>query len=197
MPHLPWDETVPIGSVTDSDLIDELFRELKLQIRERMNDIVVDWTTDPVVLKPTPGVTLPIGGATIFPPHLLFTGGGLGTVAGVSSSFVAVQGDAIFPIPLSEDLGTMTINTISFVVNPAGNPLNWSILECDFPNTSSNVVKSGTATGSAPVVVSAYSHVSDPPLVVNAVKRLTIGFDSIPALWDLFGVKITYSFSYA
>lgn len=50
MPHPVWDETQPLGSA-DSDTIDEIFRDLKIQIHERMDDIVVDWTADPVVLK--------------------------------------------------------------------------------------------------------------------------------------------------
>ena len=46
----PWDDTKPTGAEA-ANTIDDLMRELKEDIHERMDDIVEDWTDDPVVLK--------------------------------------------------------------------------------------------------------------------------------------------------
>lgn len=45
-----WSVTVPAGSELASTIDDHL-RRLRLDIQERMNDIVTDWTADPVVLS--------------------------------------------------------------------------------------------------------------------------------------------------
>src|SRR5437660_2448837 len=47
-----WDETKPVGATTQASDIDLVFQQLKQDIRERMNALVADWTTDPIV----PGV---------------------------------------------------------------------------------------------------------------------------------------------
>jgi len=49
--HPPWDETAPAGTAP-ANTIDDIIRGLKGEIRERMDDIVVDWTDDPVEVKP-------------------------------------------------------------------------------------------------------------------------------------------------
>lgn len=43
-----WDETTPSGTESMA-LGDNRIRELKVQIRERMNELAEDWTSDPVV----------------------------------------------------------------------------------------------------------------------------------------------------
>lgn len=48
----PWNESVPLGSAPRST-VDDIVRALKLDIRERMNAVVVDWAADPVVLQPS------------------------------------------------------------------------------------------------------------------------------------------------
>ncbi len=44
-----WSSTIPLGSA-DPGTIDDVVRQLRLDIEERMNDVVADWTVDPVVL---------------------------------------------------------------------------------------------------------------------------------------------------
>lgn len=47
-----WDETAPLGTA-DADTIDDIIRQLKVDIRERMNtllDATGQWDDDPVVL---------------------------------------------------------------------------------------------------------------------------------------------------
>lgn len=51
-----WSVTVPAGSEL-ANTIDDHLRRLRLDIEERMNDIVADWAADPVVLNAS---TLPI-----------------------------------------------------------------------------------------------------------------------------------------
>lgn len=52
MPYsVAWDEATPTNA-TDSDLIDDQFRSLKVSLRERFEDVlIVDWDADPIVLK--------------------------------------------------------------------------------------------------------------------------------------------------
>lgn len=47
-----WNEAAPAGSA-NANTIDDIIRAHKLDIRERMNDVVVDWTADPVVIDVT------------------------------------------------------------------------------------------------------------------------------------------------
>jgi len=47
-----WSELVPLGS-EQAATADDHFRRLRLEVRERMSDIVTDWTADPVVLNPS------------------------------------------------------------------------------------------------------------------------------------------------
>jgi hypothetical protein len=44
-----WSDVIPAGSELASH-IDDQIRQLRLDLHERMNSLVVDWTTDPVVL---------------------------------------------------------------------------------------------------------------------------------------------------
>lgn len=60
-----WTDNVPLGSEAAAN-IDDFMRRARLDIHERMNDVVVDWTADPVVPK-TPG-----SGATRIIPAAAF-----------------------------------------------------------------------------------------------------------------------------
>lgn len=43
-----WSDTIPLGSA-DADTIDDAIQQLRKDIHDRMDDIVEDWTADPVV----------------------------------------------------------------------------------------------------------------------------------------------------
>ena len=47
-----WSNIIPTGSAAPST-VDNQIRQLRLDIQERMDDIVEDWTSDPVVTKST------------------------------------------------------------------------------------------------------------------------------------------------
>lgn len=50
MPYTrPWSDSTPPGS-RNANEIDDAIREFKVDVHERMDDIVVDWTSDPIVL---------------------------------------------------------------------------------------------------------------------------------------------------
>jgi len=53
-----WNEAAPVGSTTQASDIDTVFQNLKRDLRERLNALVVDWTTDPVVPKQRLGVSV-------------------------------------------------------------------------------------------------------------------------------------------
>lgn len=44
-----WSNIIPAGSAA-ANTVDDQIRQLRLDIQERMDDIVIDWTADPVVL---------------------------------------------------------------------------------------------------------------------------------------------------
>src|SRR5690349_2221452 len=68
-----WSNVIPAGTEAAKN-IDDQIRQLRLDIFERMNDLVADWTADPVVFSPGgSGSTLIIPAASfigdpVFPP---------------------------------------------------------------------------------------------------------------------------------
>lgn len=66
-----WNEATPVAATTNANLIAELFRFFKVDLRERLNDsLVTDWTTDPIVAKP--GITGLVTGKKLFIHHSAF-----------------------------------------------------------------------------------------------------------------------------
>lgn len=45
---IPWDEADPPGATTPADTIDTELQELKVSIRERIEDVIPDWSNDAV-----------------------------------------------------------------------------------------------------------------------------------------------------
>lgn len=52
-----WDETQPLGTAA-ANTLDDIIRQLKLDVRQRMESIVENWSADPVKLKGTTGKVL-------------------------------------------------------------------------------------------------------------------------------------------
>lgn len=91
-----WNESLPSGTAPGSRaLVDDYLRQMKLDIRERMNEIVVDWTADPVVVKPT------------------LTGGGLGTPVLITPGGIASARTAAINLNLGTvfDCGTIDFSS--------------------------------------------------------------------------------------
>lgn len=53
-----WNETTPVGDATQASDIDLVIQQLKQDIRERMNTIVTDFTTDPVASNISVGTSV-------------------------------------------------------------------------------------------------------------------------------------------
>lgn len=62
-----WDEAAPDGATTDADTIDTLFKWLKVDVRERLNVLFADFTTDPVV--PLPAILGNVTGKVLYVHH--------------------------------------------------------------------------------------------------------------------------------
>jgi hypothetical protein len=94
-----WDETSPPGT-QQARTADDEFRKLKLDIRERMNDIVVDWTADPVALREVGGGT---GQFMVFGPHIRV--GEVVTASPVTykPAFTRVTGTTVFELSTDTD----------------------------------------------------------------------------------------------
>ena len=43
---VPWTEGAPVGAATPADTIDTELQNLKISIRERLEDLIDDWTVD-------------------------------------------------------------------------------------------------------------------------------------------------------
>ncbi len=57
---IPWDEAGPSGATTPADTIDTELQNLKISIRERIEDVICDWADDsvnPKVLCPSDSVS--------------------------------------------------------------------------------------------------------------------------------------------
>jgi hypothetical protein len=48
---IPWDEAAPSGATTPADTIDTELQNLKISIRERIEDVICDWADDGVEPK--------------------------------------------------------------------------------------------------------------------------------------------------
>jgi|SRR5678810_249808 len=66
-----WSNSIPAGTEAAKN-IDDQIRQLRLDIFERMNDLVVDWTDDPVVFSPGGSGSTLIIPATAFQGDPLF-----------------------------------------------------------------------------------------------------------------------------
>lgn len=99
----PWSDAIPLGSSLAST-IDDSIRQLRLDIHDRMNSIVTDWTADPIVLQPQSGG--PINGKNIFIHHSAFTP--------ASPSITYTVGVTPFTkaVPIRTALNTQSIGTV-------------------------------------------------------------------------------------
>lgn len=109
-----WNESTPAGSAARTT-VDDLFRQLKVDIRERMDGIVVDWTADPVVLG---GISYAKTGKTlIFSPHGLMYQNDEDDVT-VTDAYVQLDNESAKPMWMSVPLPIgITITKAEFLVD--------------------------------------------------------------------------------
>lgn len=107
-----WSDTIPLGSEAASH-IDDAIRQLRLDVHERMTDLVIDWTADPVVLQ-TAGASG--DNSRYIPPTAFFSPeNGLAT----PNNFIVHQAsDGIVTAPLSAFLPfNATITRIKYWID--------------------------------------------------------------------------------
>lgn len=113
-----WSDTIPPGS-TAAKLIDDFMRQVRLDIHERMNTLVGDWTADPIKLLPANGGA--VTGKNIFIHHSAFQNDSSNhdwTRVDVSLSS-SVIGTVKFWAPVILPIGA-TITGVSFNITAGG-----------------------------------------------------------------------------
>lgn len=96
-----WDETKPLGTAA-ADTLESIIQQLKLDLHERLNTLVVDWTTDPVVPidRKRTGLKLLIAGAATLP---LQDDDDISRPDGYFQSDNSTQNGAQLPLPVRSD----------------------------------------------------------------------------------------------
>lgn len=189
-----WSDTIPLGS-TQAKEIDNHIRQARLDIRERMNDFVVDWTADPVVPKGIYGGAV-TGKERYFHPtefkgdEIMDDESGLyveDRTSGASQLYAPVQLQA-----------GSTISSLSFIINVNGGGAITGRLSYNvYSTTPSTVVvatvTSNTTTGIQLINPSAFSHV----IVTGRVYYLHVtlaGSSVIGSIGSRFyGARIVYN----
>lgn len=195
MPYTPWDETQPLGSA-DSDNIDEFFRALKVQIRERMNDILAEdgqWDDDPIRLKSDETTTT--NRTVMYPPHLIEINpnGSTGVIQSRTPSYVRVDGTGIVPVPV---FGLKGIQKIEIAIDCESHVIDWTLhntLFSDPPTT--NGFTFNTITGGFQIVDLLDFTAVDFPVNDTVQYALTIAsaFPLAGNYFKYYGMRITYS----
>ncbi len=184
-----WSDTSPTGS-TQAKQIDDEFRKFRVDVRERMNSFVEDWTADPVVLKSSTGG--PVTGKSIHVPGLAFiSDNDISTTA--TGRATAIDSDlyapVIFPIGATiksfqamviPGLGTMTIR-LGYITHGLSTP-------------TFITVDSNTQVGSTGIKLVNNSNAELAHVVaVNRYYTLWITTDSdLSSPSKVFGMQIVY-----
>jgi hypothetical protein len=109
-----WDDALPAGG-ENANTIDDEIRKLKLSIHERMNELVDDWTADPVVPKNAivGGVQ---NGKILLIPHTAMTGGIDGKPVYYSANYITGFNDLghliLVPIILPKGVHLRTVSIV-------------------------------------------------------------------------------------
>lgn len=187
MPHPAWDETIPQGTAL-ANTIDTIIQQVKAEVRERMNDIVVDWTADPVELKPTAAVGLRTG--------LQFTVSGLSAVAQTGSNptygegFCLVYNGGVSFIGLPLQKGWQVLSIEVLTNNNTVPDLTIQLRRADFSETPTSSL---WATAHNTTGLSQISQMLSSPIDIDEIKYWYVKFSSSAALaYTVYGVRITY-----
>lgn len=104
---VPWDEASPSGATTPADTIDTELQNLKISIRERLEDLIPDWSDDTVCPKVLAGGNI---GGLFGKKRALFTADGAGAISAVFQSVTDIVD--FYYIRVNATLGT-GLSTIS------------------------------------------------------------------------------------
>lgn len=180
-----WTDTSPPGT-TAAGLIDDEFRKLRLQIHERMNSLVVDWTADPVVpLNST------VGPRTVLVPNEAFVSNG------DSSSPIYELGYITSSNPVRAGISNIipansTITLLEWLVNKGtAATLKCQLEHADFDLANALAVDNLITTAIAGIQLLVTAPLT---IVLDPAKYYSLNvFSDVPAIIFLFAARVTYT----
>jgi hypothetical protein len=189
----PWSTIVPAGS-EQASTADDHIRRLRLEIEERMSDIVEDWSADPVELK--------LGFGALTDQKIMIHGGAF--IIEPDSDNVDYNDDGISVTDLTEQIRTPLILPVGYtitrlrwlVTNNTAEPLTLQLGSIGFAlGVDAQIVSSvSTSTSGTQIVdtetLGAFTHtVGERILYLGADKASTTGSSG----FRLHGVEVTYN----
>lgn len=188
-----WDANQPLGTA-NSGTIDDIIRELKATIEERMDTILATggkWADDPIVLAGGGGgATIPSAYFTqLYGPHHLVVGGSVpGVITDFQNGYVTVEGDGRLPIVID---GESTIQSVIVVVNPAAETVTCELIRGSYLSSATTPIGVPVVlTGVGYQIAQVFSGI-EPANAVNTYHVKLNAAGSGP--WQLTGMKvITY-----
>lgn len=195
-----WQESAP----TDADLrsqVDDFFRNLKVDIRERMNDsLVEDWTADPVIPKSSVGGK--VNGKSLYLPGTAFQGYATsvsGTLSFINGRFslsrsgnsVGAFGYAPLDLPHNTE-----ITGLYFAIDNPGDQLvslrlrrrPWSISVGTLETV--NAISSTDSNVQGAVIA---THTVDPGYLYLLEVEYTANTGDFNFTTNLYGVRVVYN----
>lgn len=189
-----WVNLENIAGATPANQIDDKFRARGLGIKERMNEIFVDWEADPVVLKDS--VLGKVTGKTLVIPHTLFRErSSVGAFnATLDGSGMGAFGDTgVLQASIVLPPGT-TLKLVEILINTIADSINWEV----FSYTFGAALPTKTLIESATDPTAGVHFITTGVLseVIDAQHTYHISVDSTssstPPKFVVYGARITY-----
>lgn len=183
-----WDETTPLGTAAASS-IDNIMRQDKVNLRERMNSIVVDWTADPIVPKTSVGRVLLLGPETLIPAS-----SSVSYAMPTDSTALALAFSGIVNIPASDG---WEIRKIEVLVDKGAAPsVSISAVLRVFATSIFGGIVIGpvVASGSGTQMLTVYSAVPGAAGIIinNQMAGIYFAAGAPGGTWNFFGARVTY-----
>lgn len=191
-----WANLKNIAGATPSNQIDDKFRARFLGVEERMNEIFVDFTTDPVVLKDS--ILGKVTGKVLVIPHNMFTErvsvGSL--LADRSEGFTHAPKDAgVMDAPIMLPPGVTITRVETLIQIGAGVSITWEVFDFDF-RISPAPVKS-TLIGPTVFSTAGFQFLDSGvvALTIDGQHTYYISLDvtSVSGDVNIYGTRITYN----
>lgn len=186
-----WNETQPLGSAA-ANTIDDIIRQLKVDIRERMNTVLNSdglWDADPIKLKGQTGRVLMLSGASFVPTS---------TASFTSSTFdlandgsISTDAPVICCIPIRSE---WRITGVDLIVNRNASPsLTCSLVTRSFSTTSTpSTIATQSVVSAGKVLVALYS--GSTIIGISDTLNIKVSPPSGPLVnFLVYGARITYS----
>lgn len=185
-----WDETAPQGSLVDANQLDDLIRQLKLDIRERMNTILAadgQWDDDPVKLAATPrtGLVLLLSGHAVQPEN---TTSGWAYRQTFFESASASPNDGRAPLPIRKDWKITRVSVLFDKSTDSSVTISFEkVTYASSPVTT--VIDSATVSSSGIAEVEIFSGIE----TTDGASYYYLNFNgSASGKWRLYAIKVEY-----